>query len=279
MIPPVARRFVAGESASESLDHVAQLNRDGIGGILNLLGEHYETQNAANEDVEKYLDLITQLEKTRLTASVSVKPSQIGLDAGDGVFENNLERILQKSDEKNVFIWIDMEDHTTTEVTLNAYTQLATRYKGGVGLCVQANLERTNEDLKRLADIPGRVRLVKGAYDEPKSIAYQQKERINETYKRNLETMFQTFKSGIAVGSHDPEMIDYAKTLHERYNTEFEIQMLMGVRTSAQRELAQEGYEVNQYIPYGDKWASYFYRRIRERKENLLFAARAVLMN
>lgn len=277
MIPPVARRFVAGESASSSLDHVADLNRNGVGGILNLLGEHYRTRDAADEDVNEYLDLISLLEKTELTASISVKPSQIGLDAGDEVFEDNLGRILKAADEKNVFVWVDMEDHTTTDVTLDAYTRFTSRYGGGVGLCVQANLKRTAEDLRRLADLPGRVRLVKGAYDEPADIAYQQKEHVNEAYKQNLEYMFQTFDDGIAVGSHDPEMIDYAKELGKRYKTDFEIQMLMGVRTDAQYELAQEGYEVNQYIPYGDKWASYFYRRVRERKENLLFAARAVL--
>lgn len=152
MIPPIARRFVAGESASESLDYVADLNRNGIGGILNLLGEHYETQDAADEDRNAYLDLISRLDKTELTASISVKPSQIGLEAGDDVFEDNLNQILKGADEKDVFVWIDMEDHTTTDVTLDAYSRFTSRYGGGVGLCVQANLKRTNQDLKRLAE-------------------------------------------------------------------------------------------------------------------------------
>lgn len=277
MIPPIASRFVAAETATESLDHVAELNRDGIGGILNLLGEHYQTREAADEDVSAYLDLITQIGNTELTVCISVKPSQIGLDAGEDVFTDNLGRILEHADEQEVFVWVDMEDCTTTDVTLDAYTKFATQYDGGVGLCVQANLKRTADDLPRLADVPGKVRLVKGAYDEPPEVAYQQKEHVNEAYKQYLEYMFEHFDGGIAVGSHDPEMIDYAKELHEEYETSFEIQMLMGVRTDAQHELAQAGYEVNQYIPYGDKWMSYFYRRIRERKENLVFAARAVL--
>ncbi|SEP27811.1 L-proline dehydrogenase [Halogranum amylolyticum] len=277
MIPPIASRFVAAETATESLDYVAELNRDGIGGILNLLGEHYQTREAADEDVSAYLDLVEQVGRTELTACLSVKPSQIGLDAGDDVFRENLGRILERADEQGVFVWVDMEDHTTTDVTLDAYTEFATEYDGGVGLCVQANLKRTAEDLPRLADVPGKVRLVKGAYDEPPEVAYQQKKHVNEAYRQYLEYMFEAFDGGIAVGSHDPEMIDYARELHEEYGTDFEIQMLMGVRTDAQRELAQQGYEVNQYIPYGDKWMSYFYRRIRERKENLVFAARAVL--
>ena len=277
MIPPIARRFVAGESASTALDHVADLNRNGVGGILNLLGEHYETREAAEEDVEQYLDLLSRLERTELTASVSIKPSQIGLDAGEDVFVDNLGRILAAADDSDVFVWIDMEDYTTTDVTLDAYSQFASQYGGDVGLCVQANLKRTSDDLERLAELPGKIRLVKGAYDEPESVAYQDKQRVNEVYRENLEYMFQTFDSGIAVGSHDPAMIEYAKELQEQYKTDFEVQMLMGVRTDAQYELAKEGYEVNQYLPYGDKWASYFYRRVRERKENLLFAARAVL--
>lgn len=152
MIPPIARRFVAGESASESLDYVADLNRNGIGGILNLLGEHYETQDAADEDRNAYLDLISRLDKTELTASISVKPSQIGLEAGEDVFEDNLNQILKGADEKDVFVWIDMEDHMTTDVTLDAYSRFISRYGGGVGLCVQANLKRTNQDLKQLAE-------------------------------------------------------------------------------------------------------------------------------
>jgi proline dehydrogenase len=277
MIPPVANRFVAGESASTALDHVADLNRNGVGGILNLLGEHYQTRDAAEADVREYLELISWLDRTELTASISVKPSQIGLDAGDDVFEDNLGRILNAADDGGVFVWVDMEDHTTTDVTLDAYTRFASRYGGDVGLCVQANLKRTADDLVRLAETPGKVRLVKGAYDEPADIAYTDKERIDDAYRQYLEYMFRTFDSGIAVGSHDPRMIDHAKELRETYKTDFEVQMLMGVRTDAQRELAREGYEVNQYIPYGSKWASYFYRRIRERKENLLFAMRAVL--
>lgn len=277
MIPPIASRFVAGESASEALDHVSDLNQGGIGGILNLLGEHYETREAAEEDVKQYLEVLAELEATDLITSVSVKPSQIGIDAGEAVFVDNLGRIIEAANDSDVFVWVDMEDHTTTDVTLDAFSQFASRYGGDVGLCVQANLKRTSSDLERLADVPGKVRLVKGAYDEPESVAYQEKERVNQAYRENLEYMFQTFDSGIAVGSHDPAMIDYAKALGEAHQTEFEVQMLMGVRTDAQYELAKAGYEVNQYIPYGDRWLSYFYRRIRERKENLLFAARAIL--
>jgi len=276
MIPPVASNFVAGESVDGVLAHVAELNRDGIRGIVNLLGEHYSTQPPASEDADEYKTLITEINQRGLDACVSVKPSQIGLDISPGVFEDNLREIVSLASEHNVFVWVDMEDHTTTDTTLDVFESLVTEF-GGMGLCIQANLKRTEEDLKRLAPLPGKIRLVKGAYDEPASIAYKDKATVNKVYRQYLEYMFEHFEDGVAVGSHDPEMIDYAIELHEKYGTPFEVQLLMGVREAAQKELAAEGIEVWQYIPYGDKWFSYFYRRVRERKENAFFALRAIV--
>jgi proline dehydrogenase len=173
-----------------------------------------------------------------------------------------------------------MEDHETTDVTLDAFERHAVETDGNVGVCVQANLKRTREDLERLADLPGKVRLVKGAYDEPKSIAYREKSRVDESYRDCLAYMFEAFDDGIAVGSHDPAMIEYAKELHAEHGTPYEVQMLMGVREQEQFDLAADpdvDAEVYQYIPYGSKWFSYFYRRIRERKSNALFALRAIV--
>ena len=274
MIPPIANNFVAGESPAEALAHVASINDDGVSGILNLLGEHYDDR--ADADADAYVELIEAIDAEGLDCCVSVKPSQIGLDLGDDVFRENVARIAAAGAERDVFVWIDMEDHETTDVTLDAYEDLAREHGGNVGVCVQANLKRTPDDLERLADVPGKVRLVKGAYDEPKAIAYRDKARVDEAYRDCLAYMFEHFDGGIAVGSHDPEMIAHAKRLHEEHGTDFEVQMLMGVRDDEQVDLAEE-YEVWQYIPYGDKWFSYFYRRVRERKENLLFALRAVV--
>jgi proline dehydrogenase len=170
-----------------------------------------------------------------------------------------------------------MEDHETTDVTLDAFERHARATDGNVGVCIQANLKRTSEDVKRLADVPGKVRLVKGAYDEPAAIAYEDKGRVDDAYRELLAYMFEHFEGGVGVGSHDPAMIEYARELHDEHGTPYEVQMLMGVREDAQRDLASDGVDVYQYVPYGRKWLQYFYRRVRERKENLLFAARAVL--
>ena len=273
MIPPIANDFVAGETPETALAHVDGVNDRGVAGILNLLGEHYENRADADADADAYVELAEAISTRGSDACVSVKPSQIGLGVGDTAFRENLARIVEAAD---CFVWIDMEDHETTDVTLAAFERHARETNGRVGVCVQANLERTADDLERLADVPGKVRLVKGAYDEPAEIAYEKKARVDEAYRELLSFMFREFDDGVAVGSHDPAMIELATELHDEHGTPYEVQMLMGVRERAQFDLA-ESVEVYQYVPYGGKWFSYFYRRVRERKSNALFALRAIV--
>jgi proline dehydrogenase len=277
MLPPVAGRFIAGETPPVAIDHARRTNEDGVGVILNLLGEHYDDRAPADEDAAAYRQLVADLADSGLDACVSVKPSQLGLDVGEDVFRENYRSVVEAAVDRGVFVWCDMEDATTTDATIDAFVDMAEAVGGGVGLCVQANLRRTEGDLRRLVDVPGKIRLVKGAYDEPEDVAFQEKSRVNRAYREGLEFLFSERDAGVAVGSHDPEMIAHAKALAEEHDTDFEIQMLMGVREDAQRDLAAEGYEVWQYAPYGGKWLSYTYRRVRERRENLLFALRAVL--
>lgn len=276
MIPPVASRFVAGETAPEAMDHARRVNRDGVSVILNLLGEHYDHPADVAADATAYRQLIEDLAETDLDACVSVKPTQLGLGIGEATFREHYRDLVTHAAEHDVFLWCDMEDSSTTDTTLDAFEEFAREFGGGVGLCVQSNLRRTREDLERLVDVPGKIRLVKGAYDEPPSIAYQRSDTVNERFREDLAYLFRERDGGIAVASHDPAMIDHATDLHEAHGSDFEIQMLMGVREDAQRELAQRGYDVVQYAPYGTAWFDYFYRRVRERRENLAFAVRAI---
>ena len=277
MIPPIASNFVAGESPSGALERAETLDERGMAVILNLLGEHYSDRASADADADEYVHLLDEIAARDLDAAISVKPSQIGLDLGADVFTTNLERIVDHAIADDVFVWVDMEDHTTTDTTLDAVVENADRDDAAVGVAIQSNLRRTDDDLERLADTDAWVRLVKGAYNEPASVAYQQKEQVNEAYERHLAFLFREFEHGVAVGSHDPRMIEHARNLHAEYGTPYEIQMLMGVREDAQFELAADGVRVVQYVPYGSRWLQYFYRRIMERKENVLFAARAIL--
>jgi proline dehydrogenase len=275
MLPPLASRFVAGESAAVALEHARQLDEDGVGTILNLLGEHYDERAPADDDTETYCQLLADIATTDLRVVLSVKPTQLGLDVSERVFRENLARVVERAHETGSFVWVDMEDHTTTDATLDAFEHHA-REHGNVGVCVQANLRRTREDLERLAPLPGKVRLVKGAYDPPTSIALQRDEAIDEAYRDHLAYMFEHFDGGIAVGSHDPAMLTEAATLHDEYGTGYEIQMLMGVREAAQRDLARQR-DVWQYVPYGTRWLSYFYRRVSENVGNAKFVVRALL--
>ena len=275
MIPPIANNFVAGESPAEAVQHARELNRRDVAVILNLLGEHYDDRADADADADAYIDLAETIAEDDLDACISVKPSQIGLSLSDDAFCENLARIVAVADDHGVFVWIDMEDHTTTDATLDAFEHHA-REHGGVGVCLQANLRRTRADIERLSGVSGKIRLVKGAYDPPADLAYRDSARVDEAYEDLLELLFREYDGTVAVGSHDPAMLAAAERFGEAYGREFEVQMLMGVREDAQRELAADR-EVWQYAPYGEKWASYFYRRVLERTENLTFAARAVL--
>ena len=276
MIPPIARRFVAGESAESALARAAELNDRTVGALCNLLGEHYEDRSRADADTRAYLDLLAAIDERDLRARISVKPTQLGLAVGEPVFRDNLDRLAEEAATREQFVWVDMEDHQTTDATLDGIERAATVNPHGIGVCVQANLKRTGDDLRRLADVPVTVRLVKGAYDEPDAIAYRSRDRVNEAFQTHLEYLCRDWDRRFAIGTHDPLMIDRTTALAEEHDASVEIQMLMGVREDAQYELA-ETMDVWQYVPYGDRWASYFYRRLRERKENVLFALRAIL--
>ena len=274
MLPPVASQFVAGEEAATALEHARQLNDRSVGAILNLLGEHYGDRGPADADAAAYRRLVEDISATDLRARLSVKPTQLGLTADETVFRENLGSVVEHADEHGVFVWVDMEAPETVEATLSAYEAHA-RQGREVGVCLQATLSRTPDDIERLADASGVVRLVKGAYDPPPGEGYSENDRVDEAYEACLEQLFRTHDR-VAVASHDPAMLARAATLHEAYGTPYEVQMLMGVRTDAQYDLAGRR-AVWQYVPYGRRWLSYFYRRVTERWENAVFAARAVL--
>lgn len=275
MIPPFARRFLAGETPAQAVAHATELNDNGVGAILNLLGEHYDDRRDAAADARAYCRLAADIERTDLRACVSVKPTQLGLDISEECFRDHLDHVVSHAAERDVFVWIDMEDYPTTDATLDAFEHHA-REHGDVGVCIQANLRRTDDDLERLAGLPGKVRLVKGAYNPPADVAYQSRERVEEKIRDNLQYMFREFDDGVALGSHDPELVTLAADLHETYGTPYEIQMLMGVRTNAQYELAAH-HDMWQYVPYGERWLSYFYRRLTENTQNARFALRSLL--
>ncbi len=273
MVPPLASRFIAGETIPEVVAHVERLNDAGIGATVNNLGSHVEEDAQAANAAETYRTLAAEIDDADLDASVAVKPTQLGLDLGREVFRDSIAAIARTADCKGVDVWIDMEEPETVDATLDTFEMLIEEFGARVGVCLQADLRRTADDLERIAGQSGKLRLVKGgAYDVAPDEAYQDRSRIDSAYRDLLERAFELVDDGLAVATHDPEMIDHAISLHDRYGTDFEIQMLMGVRTDAQIELAEE-YAVAQYVPYGEQWQQWFLNRARN---NLRFATRAV---
>lgn len=273
MLPPVANRFVAGETAAEAVAHARQQATLGIDPMINLLGSHHADRATAEADATEYRLLVSDLAAADLDgeAAISLKPTQIGLDCGETVFRDLLAEVLEAAAAHDVFVWLDMEEHTTVDATLAAYEEFARTYDGRLGVCLQADLERTLADLERLADVPGRLRLVKGgAYDRPPEIAHTTDARIDRAYRRLLDRALETVEGTVAVASHDPEMIEYAVDRADGADLEF--QFLMGVRPRTQRELAAE-YDVRQFVPYGTRWKRW---AINRAKRNVGFTARAV---
>ncbi|RQG91321.1 proline dehydrogenase [Natrarchaeobius halalkaliphilus] len=274
MIPPVAGRFIAGETPTEALEYARRRNAAGLDTMLNRLGSHHDDRESVRHDTAEYRELLRDLERVADDPAISVKPTQLGLEIDRSLFRDSLSEIVDRAVDRSVFVWLDMEEHWTVDPTLEASVDLAREHDGGVGVCLQADLKRTRADLERLAGDPLAVRLVKGgAYDRPSPIAYTDPDRRDRAYRALLEDAFDCMDDGIAVATHDPEMIARAVTLSDRHGTDFEIQMLMGVRPTAQRDLATR-HDVRQFVPYGERWKRWALNRARR---NLSFTARAIV--
>ncbi|MGC8927531.1 MAG: proline dehydrogenase family protein [Myxococcota bacterium] len=267
-----AKRFVAGEELSEAIPAIKALNEKGIMVTFDHLGENVTTEEMAKSAADTYLDLLDVIKKEGLNSNVSVKLTQMGLDLGDEFCLNNVERIVKKAQELNNFVRIDMEGSAYTQRTLDITYKLFEKYQN-VGVVIQAMLLRSEEDVKELNKRGIRVRLCKGAYKEPASVAYQKKEQVNENYLKLMKILLTEGKyPGIA--THDEKIIEECKRYISENKIEssrFEFQMLYGIRRDLQLQLVKEGFNMRVYVPYGKEWFPYFYRRLRERKENLFF--------
>jgi proline dehydrogenase len=273
----VAHRFVAGERLDAALAVAAELNAHGIGGILDLLGEGVTDLAGAAHAVDEYEEAAGAIADRNLDATISIKLSQLGQTVDRAACVRNLNRILDRAHAVNVPVEIDMEDSSLTSDTLRLFQEAATGYPK-TRLAIQAALRRTPLDLEALAPLKPRVRLVKGAYSEPVEVAHRGRSEIRAQFKYLTDWLFQ-YGADPAFGTHDGELIDYARAAAAQAGkgpNEFEIQMLYGIRRDLQQELANSGYRVRVYIPYGMAWYPYLTRRMAERPANLLFFLRAL---
>lgn len=276
MIPPIASQFIAGKNKNRAINNVEYLYENDIYPIFNYLGEHFTREEPVEETVEEYLGIIDIIHSREDESEISIKPTQLGLDIDRELFEDNLRKVVRNSSKKDVFVWVDMESPSTIEDTINTYINILNEYPDSLGLCLQANITRTDEDIEMLSNLDGvSIRIVKGAYATDHDILIKDKQKVDERYKSLITQALQDLDGRVAVGSHDEEMINHAINVDNiRANLEF--QMLKGVRERKQSDLGQS-YPVGQYVPYGSRWKSYTYRRIRERPKNILLIGRSVI--
>jgi proline dehydrogenase len=273
-----ARRFVAGERLEEALEEIRCLNAAGISATFDHLGENVHDSEAAAQEVDVYTALLDAIEENRLEANVSLKATQLGLDVSEELCFENLERILKHAERSDNFVRIDMEGSAYTQRTLNLFRRLWENHRN-VGIVIQSYLYRSGQDIEELIAMGARVRLCKGAYKEPRKVAYPRKADVDKSYER-LATRLLEAGNHPAMATHDPAMIAHvqaeAKRLGRAPDT-WELQMLYGVRAAEQVRLRQEGYGMRVYVPYGSQWLPYFMRRIAERPANLWFVLNALV--
>jgi proline dehydrogenase len=279
----IVDRYVPGETTDSAVRATRQLVDSGLHVTLDYLGEDTLDQARAEATVRTYLELLTALSGQGLarSAEVSVKLSAIGQalpDQGEKTALENARTICRAARNAGTTVTLDMEDHTTTDSTLGILHELRKDFPE-TGAVLQAYLHRTEDDCRALAYEGSRVRLCKGAYKEPESVAFQGKQDVDRSYVRCLKVLM-AGQGYPMIASHDPRLIDIAGALATRYGRPqgtYEYQMLFGIRPDEQRRLAESGEKVRVYVPYGDEWYGYLMRRMAERPSNLAVFLRSLI--
>jgi len=268
----MAERFVAGETLEKAIAVVRDVNARTMSATLDHLGENVTSKQEAIEATNAACSMLAALTSAGVDCNASLKLTQLGLDLGDEPASENLRRILDRAAESDTFIRIDMESSEYVDRTLDIFYRLFETYQN-VGVVLQACLYRSAQDLERLIVAKARVRLVKGAYLEPASAAFQQKVDVDANFVK-LTEMLLADAHYPAIATHDPAMIAAAKRFaagHQIAASSFEFQMLYGIRRDLQTSLVAEGYRMRIYIPYGSHWYPYLMRRMAERPANVMF--------
>jgi proline dehydrogenase len=273
-----ARRFVAGETMEETVDPVRALNARGIPVSLDYLGENVNKESEAMESVAYYHRLFDFIAANGLDANVSLKLTQLGLDLGDELAYSNMTQILERASDHGQFVRIDMEGAEYTERTLAIFYKLWEGHKN-VGAVIQSYLYRSAKDVEMLIGCGARVRLVKGAYNETKEVAFQSKAEVDRQFVDLMERLL-TKGNYPAIATHDEQMIQATirhATEEQIEPSRFEFQMLYGIRRERQEQIVRDGYRMRVYVPFGTQWYAYMMRRMAERPANLWFVLKNLL--
>jgi len=274
----VASRYVAGESLADAIRIVRDLNRQGAMATVDVLGEEVSERAKATAAVEEYLRVFESIDREKVDSNVSIKLTLLGLKIDEGFCRDNVARIVETAQRFGNFVRIDMEDNTTTDATLRIYRELHARY-GNLGVVLQAYMRRTLRDIEELPAAGASVRLCKGIYVEPRTIAWKGYDTVRHNYVQALDKLF---SRGVYVGiaTHDEFLACAAAALIDRHGLkpdQYEFQMLLGVDEELRRILIAAGHRLRVYVPYGQDWYPYSIRRLRENPEVARHVLKATL--
>jgi proline dehydrogenase len=274
-----ARRFIAGEQIDDAIAAARALQAKGMLLTLDYLGEAVTTMTQATAATREYIRLIDDIVAANIERNVSVKLTQLGLAIDRATCVDNMRRILEPARQHEFFVRIDMENSAYTAVTLEVFETLWNLEYRNIGVVLQSYLLRTDRDLVRMNELGVHVRLVKGAYREPASVAYQQKADVDAAYLRQMRLLLDhgTYP---AFATHDVSLLNEIKAYAAERNVasdRYEFQMLYGVRRDLQSSFVRAGYRMRIYVPFGREWFPYFMRRLGERPANVIFVLRAIM--
>lgn len=272
-----AKRYIAGERISDAIRAAIKLNSTGILATIDNLGENVSSKKGADGTVREYQRLLDEINITGAASTVSMKLTHLGLDVSDELALKNAERIIAKALSYNNFVRFDMEGSAYTQRTIDIFLRLRDNYPN-MGVAIQSCLKRSAGDVELLIERRSSVRLVKGAYKEPPDIAFKDKKDVDGNFEALMKELLLKGNRP-AIATHDEKLINEAIRFAKEHDIpadRFEFQMLLGIKRTLQKELAQKGYRVRVYIPYGTEWLPYTVRRLRERKENLFFVLKNI---
>jgi proline dehydrogenase len=281
-VKKAATRFMPGNRFEDALTAARALHARGIGVVFTELGENVTDTAAADMVMHHYAEALATIRSSGLSGQLSVKLTQLGLDIDEDRCLANLRTLVGLADRQSTRIWIDMEQHAYLDRTLAIYRRLLSEFQN-VGLCLQAYLYRTNDDLQSLLPLGGGIRLVKGAYREPAHIAFPKKRDVDTNFMhlatQMLEAAGRPASPQLVFGTHDRVILDWIASCAERTRVSrdaFEFHLLFGIQRAEQLQLVRDGYRVRVLISYGDQWFAWYMRRLAERPANVFFAVRAI---
>ena len=264
----VAKQWIAGNTINEALAAAKISYKNGMSVIINRLGEYHTSKQLIEKTIDEYKIVMSSFRRWKVSGGISIKPTQIGLSRSKKECLRNFEALIKAASSSQTFVWIDMESSDHTDETIEIYQNLFARYER-LGMALQANLHRTENDLADLLSMGGKIRLVKGAYRETAKVAFKSKEKVDQNYLKLMKVLFEKGNE-FGIATHDSVMIGQAVAISKKYEKKFEFQMLRGIRDELKLNLIKMGFSLAEYIPYGTNWLPYSVRRLKERKRNIL---------